>query len=60
MKRIKIVNKVGFFRGLIFGGAYLRRGLLLEGILRFKIIKLNGLGLTIKTAENTKITAKNS
>ena len=27
----------GFFAGLIFGGAYFRRGLLLEGILRFKM-----------------------
>ena len=26
-----------FFGGLIFGGAYFRRGLLLEGILRFKM-----------------------
>ena len=31
--------------------------LLSEGVLRFKMA---GLGLTIKTAENTKITAKNS
>ena len=27
----------GFFAGLIFGGAYFRRGFLLEGILRFKM-----------------------
>ena len=27
----------GFFAGLIFGGAYFRRGSLLEKILRFKI-----------------------
>ena len=27
----------GFFAGLIFGGAYFRRGLLLDGILRFKM-----------------------
>ena len=26
-----------FFAGLIFGGAWFRRGLLLEGILRFKM-----------------------
>ena len=26
-----------FFAGLIFGGAYFRRGLLLEGIVRFKM-----------------------
>ena len=26
----------GLFPGLIFGGAYFRRGLLLDGILRFK------------------------
>ena len=27
----------GCFAGLIFGGAYIRRSLLLEGILRFKM-----------------------
>ena len=27
----------GFFAGLVLGGAYFRRGLLLEGILRFKM-----------------------
>ena len=36
-----------FFAGLIFGGAYFRRGLLMEGI----CVSNNGLGLTIKTAE---------
>ena len=31
------VQKAFFFAGLIFGGAYFRRGLLLEGILHFKM-----------------------
>ena len=35
-----------FFAGLIFGGAYFRRSLLLEGILRFKM----GRAVTIKIA----------
>ena len=40
----------GVFAGLIFGGAYFRKGLLLEGIL-FQ----NWFGLTnIKAAQNTK------
>ena len=31
------IGSKGLFAGLIFGGAYFRRGLLLEGILRFKL-----------------------
>ena len=32
-----ILVQNAFFAGLIFGGAYFRRGLLLEGILPFKM-----------------------
>ena len=33
----RFICSKGFFAGLIFGAAYFRRGLLLEGILRFKM-----------------------
>ena len=46
-----------FFGGLIFrGGSLFSEGLIIRGNFTFQ----NGLGLTIKTAINTKTTVKNS
>ena len=44
------VQKAFPVAGLIFGGAYFRRGLLSKGLFAFQ----NGLGLSIKTAKTLR------